>query len=149
MDTPDGIDSYDWDRVQELAQALVDHADGSKTEDCLRRLLDYLDELELKYGVQPSILATRADFISDVTQREELLLRAYGLAERRGDRRNALYITHSLSELYIEVLKDASEGRQWLYCLKLHLSAEPDDQWFAREHERLTKSAEQLETERA
>ncbi len=63
--TPDGISTEDWDRVQE---AVIDVVNASAIEDDILcdhhtgRLCDILDELELRYGRIPGILATRADF---------------------------------------------------------------------------------------
>jgi len=142
MSTPDGISTEDWDVVHELAVEIV-NANGEREERCRAHLLSYLDELQEKYGERPSILATRADYVGDARSKEELLRRAYALAQARGDGRNALYVAHSLAELYIEEFKDASEGHKWLGCLKQQL-VEIDKGWYAEEHDRLHHAAQQL-----
>jgi hypothetical protein len=142
MSTPDGISTEDWDVVHELAVNLV-NTDEERSEECRARLLRYLDKLEEKYGELPSILATRADYVDDLNAREQLLTRAYSLAENRRDGRNALYLAHSLAELYVEEFKNGSEGRKWLERLRQRL-VEVDDSWFAEEYERLLGVAEHL-----
>ena len=66
------------------------------------QLLQYLDELGAKYGALPSILATRADYLMDRTEREALLIQAYILAEALNDTLNMKETEDSLAELYIE-----------------------------------------------
>ena len=65
--TPDGISDADWDRVKELAVAIVnatqDDEEGGEEETIA--LMGFLDGLEAKYGPHPGILSTRADFLSD------------------------------------------------------------------------------------
>lgn len=146
MATPDGVSSQDWDRVHELVVDIW-NAEAGDDEDrsmCRSRLLDFLNELEVKYGPLPSILATRADFIDGLPEKISLLRRAYNLAEVRSDRRNVLYIAHSLAELYIQDQQDPIEGRKWLDCLRRCL-VEVDNAWYAEEHDRLLNAAEQLE----
>jgi hypothetical protein len=83
MSTLDGIDANDWEAVQDLAIDVVNAPDHEKTN-VRQLLLDYLDTLEARYGTLPSILATRADYLEDDDpKREQLLLRAYELAESR------------------------------------------------------------------
>jgi len=99
-------------------------------------LFDCLDALEVKYGLLPSILATRGDFTEDPSEKNRLLLRAYGLADNRDDAHNALYIAHSLAHLWIETLNDAAEGRRWLECMSRYL-LRVDDGSFTKEYRRL------------
>lgn len=143
MGTPDGISSSDWDLVHELAVKIFNAVEEEEKANCRRFLLEHLNGLEAKYGPLPSILATRADFIENLDRREQLLRRAYSLAESRGDGRNALYLAHSLAELYVEDFKNGSEGRKWLERLRERL-VEVDDSWFAEEYERLLGAVERL-----
>ena len=115
MSTSDGISSADWDRVHELVLDVVNAEEGEEEDLCRRRLLEYLDELEEKYGPLPSILSTRADYLpGDVPGRIALFKRAYVTATEAGDARNQLYVASSLAALYVLELGDVVEGRSWL-----------------------------------
>jgi len=127
--TPDGILTDDWDRVHELAAdaanaALVDDAvaDAAAT----RRLLEWLDELLRRYGPLPSILATRADYVEDESEREYLLHAAYEQAELLHDQRNLALIASSLAGLYVEDREDYVLGQRWLERLETHVVACPE-----------------------
>jgi hypothetical protein len=50
--------------------------------------METLDRLDRKYGVKPSLLATRADYVESSEDRERLLLAAFTEAERTADERN-------------------------------------------------------------
>ena len=121
MATSDGIDTYDWGRVKELAIALFHACETEDEQSCRQRLLEYLDELEVKYGLLPSIVATRADFIRDDPKREALLLQAYSLALAINDKKNGLHVAHSLAEFYTEDRRNCPEAKQWLQRLKEHM----------------------------
>src|SRR5689334_9508200 len=124
MATPDGISSEDWDVVHELALESLQHAvnnDDASRDDLRRRILEYLEWLASKYGALPSILATKADYVDDRAEKEELLLRAWDLAAERGDQLNSVEIAHSLAELYLEEMKDRALGARWLNVLKQEL----------------------------
>ena len=141
MATPDGISGEDWDFVHELALEMLEHSvheDEAGREDVRRRMLDYLDWLQTKYGSLPSIFATKADYVDDIGKQEELLLRAWDLAEERGDRLNAVEIAHSLAELYLEELKDCTLGARWLDVLKQEVF-QPENAALSDEIERLQK----------
>ena len=115
MTTSDGISSEDWDRVHDRVLDVVNAEEGEEEDQCRRRLLEYLDELEGKYGPLPSILSTRADYLlGDVPGRIALFKRAYATATEAGDVRNQLYVTSSLAALYVLELEDVVEGRSWL-----------------------------------
>jgi hypothetical protein len=115
MTTSDGISSDDWDRVHELALDVVNAEEEEEEDLCRRRLLEYLDELEEKYGPLPSILSTRADYLlGDVPGRIALFKRAYATATEAGDARNQLYVASSLAALYVFELEDIAEGSSWL-----------------------------------
>ena len=115
MTTSDGISKEDWDRVHELVLEVVNAEEGEEEDLCRRKLLNYLDELEEKYGPLPSILSTRADYLlGDVLGRISLLKRAYATATEAGDVRNQLYVSSSLAALYVLECEDIAEGSSWL-----------------------------------
>lgn len=145
MTTPDGISTEDWDVVHELTVDLVNAEEGEDEEQCRHRLLEYLDELEDKYGPRPSILATRADFIvDDMPGRLDLFNRAYALAAEAGDARNQLQVASSLAELYIEELRDIDAGSIWLSRAKDHVESVGNEvDW--REYERVRGALERLQ----
>jgi len=128
--TPDGITDADWDRVKELAVAIVnatqDDEEGGGEAETLA-LMGCLDGLEAKYGPLPSILATRADFLDDPERAVELLERAYGMATGQKDARNRLYIADSLASTYIRELEDAESGETWLLRLAEELKTSGDE----------------------
>jgi hypothetical protein len=72
--TSDGITRSDWDTVGDYA-ARIANAVCSQPEQMAgaraltRDLLDYLDCLERSYGRLPSMLATRADYVSSTAER--------------------------------------------------------------------------------
>jgi hypothetical protein len=112
--TPDGISQADWDPVHELALAVVNAGDDQAARTFKRQLLQYLDDLQTRYGELPSILATRADYVDDFALAERLLVRAYDLAVSRADGRNALYAASSLADLYAVDRPDRAQAMQWL-----------------------------------
>ena len=78
MGASDEIKTEDWDKVHELALLIANASlreEGNEKESAvvvshgLALLLPYLDELTLKYGALPSILATRADYIDNMEKR--------------------------------------------------------------------------------
>lgn len=145
MTTSDGISSEDWDLLHELAVEVVNAEAGEEEDLCRRRLLDYLDELESKYGPLPSILATRADYlVDDIPGRLALFNRAYALAAEAGDARNQLRIASSLAALYIEELEDAAEASKWLARAKGYLGDGTDVD--RREYARVDKSLRRLQS---
>jgi hypothetical protein len=137
MSTSDGIDGDDWDRVHELALEVLGATTEQETAACKSEMLSYLDTLEEKYGVLPSILATRADYIDDLATKESLLLRASALAEQRSDIKNTLEVTHSLAQLYIDEGLNVVKGREQLGRLK-QLLDKTSDSSLMEEHERLS-----------
>jgi hypothetical protein len=123
--TPDGISREDWDKIHELAVEIV-NSDELESAVHKSRLLSFLDQLEAKYGELPSILATRADYIEGLENKEKLLKRAYMLASTFQDTQNQLHVAHSLAELYMEDLQDTTQGKVWLECLGNHLKQRMD-----------------------
>ena len=134
MSTSDGIVTADWDVVHGLAVDVVNAADEEKAHH-VRRLLDYLDVLESKYGPLPSILATRADYLdAEDPAREELLLHAQSIAEANADATNQLYVAQSLAELYLE-RADLKRADHWLTRMRDCLAARNGDDF--SEYERM------------
>jgi hypothetical protein len=124
MPTPDGISSRDWDEVHTLAllSLKASLSSNKKAEKSFtQRMLKYLRWLEDKYGQLPSILATRADYISGNRAKERLFLRAYRMSTERKDVFNQTEIAHSLAMLYIEEWRQYQEGLKWLKQLKAHI----------------------------
>jgi hypothetical protein len=148
MTTPDGISGEEWNRVTELAFEVWKHINDRDKEKRRVELFNYLDALEMKYGPLPSILATRADMSSpdEIGNKEKLLLRAYAMAIERQDRANALYIAHSLADMYLGGLGKPLEGRRWLACFGTHLYDDSEDAWWQDEYERLKTIANALGT---
>jgi len=119
MATSDGISAEDWVVVHELAVEIVNAPDGESSAS-RKKLMDYLDTLECRYGPLPSILATRADYLpDDDPAKTELLLSAYRAAQASGDCKNQLLVAGSLADLYLErgELFDAS---RWLERMRSH-----------------------------
>ncbi len=127
--TPDGISTEDWDRVHALAVEVVNASSAGNMPAgaaAQQALLAWLDELLRRYGPLPSILATRADYVDGVAERERLLLAAYEEAERRADARNLAWVSSSLAGLYVEDQHNHAEGERWLERLRQHAAAVPD-----------------------
>lgn len=79
-----------------------------------QELLKYLELLETKYGELPSLLATKADYETDLYEQIRLLQKAYDLAKAADDRANVTLIASSLVELFAEEAKDPLLAQQWL-----------------------------------
>src|SRR4051812_19878088 len=115
--TSDGIKTDDWDRVKDLACQVANassHGDDEASARYTERLVMLLDEFQEKYGELPSILATKADYIDNTSDRLQLLRRAYELAEARQDKSNRVLIASSLAQIYVEELADLERGSVWL-----------------------------------
>lgn len=113
--TSDGIASDDWERVQDFAARIANAVcKDVEAGPIICNLIAYLGGLEGKYGRLPSILATKADYTADITQREGLLLEAYDAAAFIGDKKNATSISSSLAQLFLEELNDIALGEKWL-----------------------------------
>jgi hypothetical protein len=86
MATPDGITTEDWDRVHELALDVVNlsaEGDEAASDAAKLQLRELVDDLQEKYGPLPSLLATRADYVERVEDREYWLTAAYEQAAAR------------------------------------------------------------------
>lgn len=125
MATSDGISSEDWDLVHGCAVDVVNAPDADKPQH-RQRLLDCLEALEAKYGPLPSILATRADYLDEGDPaREQLLLRAFALAEARDDASNVVHVASSLAELFLDK-RDLASADRWLTRMRESLGAGND-----------------------
>src|SRR6266516_3862086 len=141
--TPDGIRDEDWDRVHELAVEIVNAGESEEGDEHTAELLAYLDRLEEKYGLLPSIVATRADYVAEPRESLALLERAYELARERQDHKNMVYAASSLTSLQIEHFRNVEEAQKWLDAFEEALKYAGDESDI-REHEELTKALEQL-----
>lgn len=123
--TSDGIITTDWEQVQELACEIVNTSSTGNEQASLEateRLLLLLDTLQEKYGELPSILATKADYLDDTTERVCLLKRAYERAGVLLDNDNLLLICFSIAEIYIDELTDLENSQIWLQTLERNLA---------------------------
>ena len=127
MPTSDGISTEDWNAVHELVLNIANAEAEAEENIFTNQLLQLLNELEERYGILPSILATRADYVSDVNEQAMLFRQAYALAEAMNDKKNLKLISHSLAELYIKELKEPSEGQLWLKRLEAQIQFSPDE----------------------
>lgn len=125
--TSDGISTKDWDRVKERAAKIATAVCSNKSAQAKKEtkaLLALLDQLQKRYGELPSVLATRADYVTSASESLGLLKKAYAIAEKANDKANLTYITSSLAELYVVDRRDKKNGKRWLAklraCLKRH-----------------------------
>lgn len=123
--TSDGISSEDWNQVHELAVELV-NAPDDESEPVRQRLFECLRRLTAKYGELPSILATHADYVDDPRESERLFLRAFDIAQARGDRAYIREISLSLADLYVNTLRDAADATRWLEVANAYMSADSE-----------------------
>ena len=126
--TSDGITDADWDRVHTLAVDIVNcSAAGDDSGETRARasLMAVLDELDERYGLKPSLLATRADYVQSPADRQRLLHAAYTAAEQLADSKNCELIAHSLTEFYLEEVADLDEGAMWLAVWRNALGITP------------------------
>ena len=91
-----------WSLVHDKA---LDVANAAMREDFVmfgvfnKQMLDLLDELEVEFGAQPRILATRADYLDDIVQRRSFYEEALRLARKQGDDEEIAEILESLQTL--------------------------------------------------
>ena len=148
--TTDGISTEDWEVVQDYAAKIANAvcADDSVTSDALtEQLLCYLDCMETKYGKLPSIIATRADYTTDLIERVQLLEHAYELAKQLNDRSNMALTASSLAQLFVEETVDVPSAGRWLASLAESLGEKWDDLEH-KEFQRLTAELENLKQRR-
>jgi hypothetical protein len=94
MTTADGISTVDWDAVHRLTLHIVNATSIDERATARSRLFAFLDQLESKHGALPSILATRADSSTMVSNCN--YFRSLPLAAIRADHTNLL-CAHSLA----------------------------------------------------
>jgi hypothetical protein len=127
--TPDGVATEDWDHVHELALQVVNESaegDEAASDAASLRLRDLLDELQEKYGALPSLLATRADHVASLEEREYWLRAAYEQAQQRKDEKNLVWVASSLACFHLEEAPDLAKGTQWLESFEHHLQGLSD-----------------------
>ena len=138
--TVDGISGDDWNEVHELSLALCSTIDTDEENSRRLELLTFLQRLDRKYGKRASLLAARADFISDNDlERRRLYEEAYQIALRNQDPFNLLYVAHSMAELCVEA-GDHAEVKGWLARFRSHLDSVRDE-FYEIEYERLVQRA--------
>lgn len=131
--TSDGISTKDWDRVKERASKIATAVCSDKSAQAKKEtkvLLVLLDQLQKRYGELPSILATRADYVTSDAESLGLLKKAYALAEKTNDKANLTYIASSLAELYVVDRCDKKNGKLWLAKLRTCLRRYFDEHEF-------------------
>ena len=96
-----------WDLIKQPAVDLVNAivAEDTVLEEIHRNtLFDTLDKIEGEFGSHPQLLATRADFLDDYTERKNLYNEALFLVEQTSNQVEVLEIQDSLKELELENL---------------------------------------------
>lgn len=144
--TSDGIRLADWRQIESLAREYVElvTAQNSRRADATRRkILRSLSKLSSQYGDRPSILATKSEYVESPRLRGRMLERAYELALRRRDAKNATLIASSLAEYYVEERHNSDAGEIWLRRLDRALSRH-FDKTESRVFKRLTKKLRTL-----
>jgi len=132
--TSDGISTRDWNGILDISARIANAAMAD--DECLsktlkEKLLAELQKLEIKYGTLPSIIATKADCVDSVDERIALLKRALMLASERGDEKNQVFITSSISQIYVEEIHDLIEGTEWVSMLEDLLEKYWDEEEYA------------------
>jgi len=97
----------DWERVLKKACDIANatETDGDPMYEVhLEGMMTLLDELESRYGRQSQILATRADYLDNASDRRTLYQQALDLASRAGDTEEIKEIKYSLKRLAEEEL---------------------------------------------
>ncbi|HTI70415.1 MAG TPA: hypothetical protein VMF06_10645 [Candidatus Limnocylindria bacterium] len=118
--TSDGISLTHWQQVLGFAENVARVASTDDTVGMLREtaaLLRYLDTLESLCGRRPSILATRADYLDEASERIVLLVEAFAIASTTEDFENCTSIASSLAQIYIDDLGDKNGGDKWIGIL--------------------------------
>lgn len=118
--TSDGVSGADWYLVRCRASEVVNATIGPTSRYVLaqRRLMGLLSRLIKKYGKRPSLLATKADYMSSPRKRVALWEHAFRSAENATDHINCVLIATSLVEFYFEDALDETKGNLWLTKLE-------------------------------
>ena len=89
----------------EVHQKACDIANASMMEDDVlvashrAAMFDILDALERDFGCQPTIIATRADYVENIDERRQLFADALALARELGDEIEEAEILDSIQKL--------------------------------------------------
>lgn len=124
----DRITKNEWGEITRLARQIADCVGGdARKYRALRfRMLARIDDLLDRYGTNPGVLATRADYCDNPREAVRLLRKAYRLSEQSNDNKNMVLIAGSLAELYVRTLHRYRDGKKWLRILKRKLIDYPD-----------------------
>ena len=118
MDKKNIIEDNDWAEVTSLSVEIVNlDEQGKSSEEVELELINYLRSLEDKYGRNPRVLGTLADYLDDIDERLALYKEAFELAEKDNDHINKTIIAGSLLELFLEEVQDYGESSKWLDIL--------------------------------
>jgi hypothetical protein len=107
------LSRQDWERVMEKACEI---ANATRSEEDamfgvhVEGMMSLLDELEAKYGPQFQILATRADYLEDYSERQSLYQQALDLAKKSHDTKEIEEIMDSIKQLDEEEKAEPDAG---------------------------------------
>jgi hypothetical protein len=93
----------------EVHQKACDLANASMMNDDVlvashrEAMFDILDALQRKFGRQPAIIATRADYVEDIDSKRQLFADALALAREVGDQFEEAEILDSMQKLNREL----------------------------------------------
>jgi len=96
------ISQEDWERVIEKACEVANATENDNDpmyDTHVVGMMALLDELEAKYGREPRLLATRADYLESFTERRVLYEQALDLARKANDSKAVREILESMNEL--------------------------------------------------
>ena len=106
-----------WRVIQNDVEIYVESS-KEEAEAWRKKILLKLNKFIKTYPKSIDLLATKADYLTRKSQREEYLLKAYSMAKRYGDVKNQTLISSSLAILYIEELEDFIKGGVWISKLR-------------------------------
>lgn len=106
-----------WLSIQNDVEEYVD-CSIEKTENLRKKILNKINGFIKIYPHSVDLLATKADYLRRLSQRETCLLKAYSMAKRLKDLKNQTLIASSLAVFYIDDLENYDEGNIWLLKLK-------------------------------
>ncbi|CEI78109.1 hypothetical protein F8135_23735 [Pseudomonas aeruginosa] len=145
MTTSDGITDSDWESIiisaEEIAELTGREIDARFAQ---KKILSQLDRLEKKYGRLPTILSTKADYIDSTDERLSLLKEAYITADEIQDKKNKVFISGSIIEIYLELPEKKSFAQYWLEKFESDLKDYPKDEYLLDLHVQFNKKINQL-----
>lgn len=125
MSHQDGISKEEWERVRELAAAVLgDSSDGAR-----RWLKAHVRRLIAIHGRVPRLIATLADYENDSSIAMTLYKEAYCSARESSDALNRVVIAGDILELHIDASAVQSVIGYWKNELRLALADHPDDHY--------------------